>query len=104
MKDKLTESELDGMLFVYYINKLVEFGLIEGEMPTLTPKGFDLAHELYEDERKLSMERITQYTDVCFDGAEEDFRNAIIHFVEHLQKVGFDKMKEEVNKTTDNDR
>lgn len=95
---KLTETELDGMLYVYYINKLTEFKLIEGKIPKLTVKGFELAHDLYESGRKISMEMISQYTDVCFKDADDEFQEAIILFVKHLQDVGFEEMKSEIKK------
>lgn len=96
MKNQLSEFQLDGMLFVYYLNKLVEFKLIEGNMPRLTPKGFELAHDEYEDGRKLSNEVINAYASQILKNDDNDTKLAIIDFVEHIQDVGFEQMKSEI--------
>jgi hypothetical protein len=102
-KLELTEYQKDGMLYVYYINKLKEFKLIEGNIPNLTLKGFELAHELYEDGRKINMNTIIQYTNEILVDADNHFRKTIIKFIEHIQNVGFDEMKKEIQQIKENE-
>lgn len=94
---KFTESDrIKGTLIYLYLGKLSEFGLIErgDKSSMLTPKGFDLAIDAYDKGVRLTKKEISVYLDSVDESS--NIKPQLLQMIMHLQEIGFDKMKEEV--------
>jgi len=96
---ELTEQMKDGALYIFYLNKLVEFGLIEGNDYSMTLKGFELAYDLYEEGHKLTEEFIREFGTICLgEETPKEVQMQISELMTHMQDVGFKEMKKELTK------
>lgn len=98
----MADLKQKGVLFVFYVGQLIELGLVDvANGSLLTPKGFDAAMEAKENGVTLSEEEFRGFISETPGMEDEEFQNGIFELVSHLQKVGYDVMKEEVLKYKD---
>jgi hypothetical protein len=90
-----SEDYTIGSLYVLYLGKLQEFGLLEGEGTyQLTTKGFDLAIDAYDKGQRLSEEEIMCFIEAT-DGMEE-IKTEVFYMIERIQRIGFEETKKEL--------
>jgi len=92
----MTDEQNGVLLTIFYLNKLVEFDLIEYNGPMVTASGFDYAYDLYKSGHKISEFDLMLNLSTIMEGAPE---KVIIEFgalILHLQEIGIDKLKQEI--------
>lgn len=90
-----------GSLFFLYMGKLNEYEIIAGGSK-LTPSGFDIAMMAYEDGLRLTEEQIVNFTraevEIAHNGdiSNEELIEAISSMIIEMQKIGFEKFKQQI--------
>lgn len=90
-----TELRDKSLLYFLYINKLQEFGLLQGCM-LLEPKGFDIAIDCYKEGLKLNDEEIKIFIKSDQTNFNEKEQKKLFELIKELQRLGFDKAKKRV--------
>jgi len=92
------DKKIKGSLFFLYIGKLKELGLIEGGAGDLTMKGFDIAIDAYNSGHRLSDEEISNFLEAAPGMDDDDTIEAAFGMIAKMQEIGFDGMKELVER------
>jgi len=91
------ETKQKGALIFLYIGKLIEFGIIEPDGPAqLTPKGFDLAMDVYESGVRLTDTDILDFLHSTPGMSDEVIEEGMFALIKDLQEIGFDEMKKRI--------
>jgi hypothetical protein len=90
------EEATVSMILLYYMKRLEELKLIEGETYRFTPKGFDMVLDILDDGWRLSEKEVVEFLMGLEFLENEDDLEAVAGTVLHLQEVGFDKLKAEL--------
>lgn len=84
------------MLTIFYLSKLSEFGLIDGGGYNITPKGFDLAYDLYQDGYEITRDEMEASLSEIMIETPKEIQIQMLVLTYQLYTVGIDKMKEQV--------
>lgn len=71
-------------------------GLITGGKYNVTSKGFDIVYDLYKEGYKITKDEMEFSLESIMVDTPKKIQMMILDLVYHLQKVGIDKMKEEI--------
>ena len=92
----LTEQHKAVLITIFYMGKLEEFGLIEGNGIGITTKGFDEAYDLYKSGFKITKEEMGTCLKGIMEGASSKIILQFLELAFHMQEVGIDEMKKQI--------
>ncbi len=87
---------IKGSLFFLYMGQLVELGLIEGDGPKLTTKGFNVGIDAYDSGERLDDKDILRF--LKDTGVPSEIEQDFLILINHIQEIGIVELRKNIAK------